>query len=1030
MRTIKENKRHYFYDYYVQGNNSKRLTFILLVFAFLFCPLFSFLFKFISAPNSIFYVTFSGVFILPLILVLEKYIPLFKDRIPILYFLYFNVISCYLIYNLAISHFILFDFCFFITIFSCFNFALQRFYLSLFYFFISFLFLLFSYFYIGDQKGEFFQSLFVLFTCLGSFFLVIYYSRKRMYDNIKDHNNYLRKIVNNIGSGVILFQFKGQFIFIVDYNAEAKKLFRKELIGDIETVMSNLLTNKEIEELDNIDTDGFLDKEIKLEEECYLLLRFTKLILKNSIFYVCTVQEITEKIKENNLLKLNEQRYKNLYDRNQSGICSLDIRGYILNANTTFLEIFQKDNLKEIDLFSDKDEWSNLLQDLVKKQKIINYKLIYLDQFDSEFRFILNLYYDFETNQIEVNILDVTEIERSRTNLEEKELLYRSIYEESNDSIFLLDEDRIVDVNQKGLQLLNTKLEEVRELSFWDFTYNQSPKLKQKYDAYFDELKDKKLVRFPWILSKKNAYIEVLISIVIINIAEEVFYQCVVSDETDRNNAIRALEDSKRTFELIIENTPEGFLILKEEECLYVNSEFFKIFNKEKIDARKIKFDESYFGLNYPKFIEVFEEHKNSGVIKHKQLRFFINSKSVEVDLTLVAIVFNNEPATLLILKNVSFQIKLSKEILRAELAEESNKKLESEIFERKEIEKKLESEYLRTKAIFDSSQNTFLITLTPDLLVTSFNQQAKTYFDYQTKKELDIATVFDSYFEQIISPIKLRYFRYLTSSMRKGKSHVAQLKLINIYKEKKWLEVYLNPIIDVSGKISEFSIVAHDITDNKESEKQNLKSLKEKEVLLKEVHHRVKNNLQIISSILNLQSSYIEDEKILQILEESRHRIRSMAIIHENLYQTTNFSSINFKNYSRELVRNLISSYSYSKQVEIVLKEKFEHVDLSLDQAIPCGLIINELITNSMKYAFFNTKKGTIYLELEEKNNIIMLVVGDDGVGLPQNFDVTSSETLGLQLVVTLIEQLDGKLKIENKKGIKYFITFEKQKL
>ena len=131
------------------------------------------------------------------------------------------------------------------------------------------------------------------------------------------------------------------------------------------------------------------------------------------------------------------------------------------------------------------------------------------------------------------------------------------------------------------------------------------------------------------------------------------------------------------------------------------------------------------------------------------------------------------------------------------------------------------------------------------------------------------------------------------------------------------------------------------------------------------------------------------------------------MAIIHENLYQTTNFSSINFKNYSRELIRNLISSYHVNKNVEIEIIENVDFVELSLDQAIPCGLIINELITNSLKYAFENVKKGKIYLELQDKNDIITLVVGDNGIGLPKDF-----------------------IKLEKSKGIKYFITFGKQKL
>lgn len=211
--------------------------------------------------------------------------------------------------------------------------------------------------------------------------------------------------------------------------------------------------------------------------------------------------------------------------------------------------------------------------------------------------------------------------------------------------------------------------------------------------------------------------------------------------------------------------------------------------------------------------------------------------------------------------------------------------------------------------------------------------------------------------------------------------------------------------------------------------EKEIVESLKEKEVLLKEIHHRVKNNLQVISSILNLQSSFVKDKQTLEILEESRNRIRSMAIIHENLYRTTNFSSINFSDYLKNLTSNLIASYQVNTG-KVTLKENLSKVDLVLDQAIPCGLLVNELITNSLKYAFVDGRPGEISIILNEIKNNIHLSISDNGVGLPIDFDILNSDTLGLQLVSTLVEQLDGQIVVDNSIGIKYLITFEKAKL
>jgi PAS domain S-box-containing protein len=238
---------------------------------------------------------------------------------------------------------------------------------------------------------------------------------------------------------------------------------------------------------------------------------------------------------------------------------------------------------------------------------------------------------------------------------------------------------------------------------------------------------------------------------------------------------------------------------------------------------------------------------------------------------------------------------------------------------------------------------------------------------------------------------------------------------------------VVLNPIINEDNTITELSGISHDITDKTIAEEELKESLSEKEVLLKEVHHRVKNNLQVVSSILNLQASYVKDENTLNILRESQNRIKSMAFIHESLYQTTDFSKINFSEYITSLSKNLVHSYGvYDKQVD--LKLQVGDISLNLDLSIPCGLIINELVSNSLKYAFADKKKGIINIELFEKNDNVNLIVEDNGLGLPKNIDYKDTESLGLQLVITLTEQINGIIKLENKGGARYTITFKKE--
>ena len=214
------------------------------------------------------------------------------------------------------------------------------------------------------------------------------------------------------------------------------------------------------------------------------------------------------------------------------------------------------------------------------------------------------------------------------------------------------------------------------------------------------------------------------------------------------------------------------------------------------------------------------------------------------------------------------------------------------------------------------------------------------------------------------------------------------------------------------------------DITERREAEEQIKLSLKEKEILLKEVHHRVKNNLQVVSSLLYLQSQTVKDEETRRLLEESRNRVKSMAFIHKQLYQSTNVAQIDFSPYVRNLTRNLLESYRMNGN-GIVLNVHVEDVFLDLDIAIPCGLIINELVSNALKHAFLDSSEGQINIHLHREGEKNVLIVSDNGVGLPGEIDILNTETLGLQLVSALVTQIDGRLELVRDKGTEFKISF-----
>jgi two-component sensor histidine kinase/sensor domain CHASE-containing protein len=228
---------------------------------------------------------------------------------------------------------------------------------------------------------------------------------------------------------------------------------------------------------------------------------------------------------------------------------------------------------------------------------------------------------------------------------------------------------------------------------------------------------------------------------------------------------------------------------------------------------------------------------------------------------------------------------------------------------------------------------------------------------------------------------------------------------------------------VAVSGR-DEALIMVRNITERKEAE-----DARKKEVLLKEIHHRVKNNLQVISSLLYLQSKRVDDQRLVEMFNESSNRIKSMSLIHQKLYQSQNAATIDFAEYIRDLTDALFNSYGVRRDV-VRLTQHIDGIILNVDTAIPCGLIVNELVSNSLKYAFSDGKQGQIHVSMRNNDNDhFTLVVSDTGTGLPKDFDYRESPSLGLKLVHTLVDQLGGTIEMDREGGTQFRITFREIK-
>jgi PAS domain S-box-containing protein len=256
-----------------------------------------------------------------------------------------------------------------------------------------------------------------------------------------------------------------------------------------------------------------------------------------------------------------------------------------------------------------------------------------------------------------------------------------------------------------------------------------------------------------------------------------------------------------------------------------------------------------------------------------------------------------------------------------------------------------------------------------------------------------------------------LRVDHYETVRVRKDGGRIA-------------VSLSVSPLYDERGTVIGASKIARDITEKQRAEELLRTSLREKDVLLKEVHHRVKNNLQVISSLLSLQAGVIKDPEALKVFQDSQSRVKAMALIHDRLYQSGNLAEINMQNYLQGLIRDIEASHIVRSEIRI--EHRAGEVALPVDAAIPCALIAHELIVNSLEHAFGEANAGTICVRLYSPDpGACVLAVSDTGRGLPEQFDVQKVSSLGLSLVAALVQQLRGTLAVTSQAGATFTVTF-----
>lgn len=616
---------------------------------------------------------------------------------------------------------------------------------------------------------------------------------------------------------------------------------------------------------------------------------------------------------------------------------------------------------------------------------------------------------------------DITERISYENELRESQERYRNHIESLPDGILIIENNKVVFANASALKILGTTSAKIKRSALSDFVL---PEYKKEYEKLFSSVRDDKATEFIEIKIRRhldNKIADIQANGRLVKFKGEESIQLVVSDISTRKALAREQMRAQIAEETNLQLQREIVERKKTQTKLATTQKFNKSIIESSldmivatdIDSRINEFNiaaQKTFGYNREEVIGKPVSIIYADEEEYKQVQGVLHKEGVCAQ----EIVNKRKDGSLFI----SF---LSASTLKDEDGKVFGAMgVSRDITAAKKAEEELRLSEERHRAVYDQAY----IGIARIGRVGRFllvNQRLCDMFGYASEE------LYKKAFFELTHPSEVGESLKKWDALLSGE--IKNFTSEQIYLHKNGSQIYANLTVslvrDTTGSPNYYVAVFEDITVRKQQEKELQESLKEKEVLLKEVHHRVKNNMQVISSILNLQSSYIKDEAAIEMLKESQDRIKSMAFIHESLYQGKNLSHVKFSEYVRNLVGNLFHTYGINKK-GLKLKFDLDEVFLNLDTSIPCGLILNELISNALKYAFIDREAGTLSVTLKKLDGgKLKLEIADDGKGFPKEINWKDTESLGLQLVVTLAGQIRGDIQMETKKGTTFTIVF-----
>ncbi len=460
---------------------------------------------------------------------------------------------------------------------------------------------------------------------------------------------------------------------------------------------------------------------------------------------------------------------------------------------------------------------------------------------------------------------------------------------------------------------------------------------------------------------------------------------------THSRAALREEQEKETRYKDLVDNASEAIFVAQEGRLKLLNAAAIELTGRTEDELYVIPFTELIHPEDRAFVVDNYLKRTTGGNAPTRyQFRIISKDETVKwVEINSIFYNWNNEPATLNFLTNIS---------------------------ERKHIEDALRKSEIKYRKIFENIQDVFYQTDINGTII-EISPSIERYAGF-TREELIGRPVTDVYFHPEERNELIKLIR------ENGEVIDYELRLHDKYNIEIFTSTNSHFIYDSTGMITGIEGSLRDITPRKKAEIALMESLKQKELLMIELQHRVKNNLGIISSLLSLEMPKLQDESARAVFMNARTRILSMSGIYEQLYSSGNLQSVNLAQYINDLANKLIKTYSVRNR-NISLITNLAEIQLDLRRSVPLGLILNELITNVLKYAYPDGSGGSITIDLVRENEKVTLILADDGVGLPEGFSINSADTMGLSLVKMLVSQIKGWLYVDGKKGTRVSVSF-----